>query len=422
MPPQNAERLTMIKSGEENSFVALKIHLRKYAHDGKREYAVTCEIRHRGLPSEQVALPGDAFDTNDGIICLAYPLYGRDLTHWIEDQHRPFSPAEAREITRKSLEFFGAFHSIGAAHTDIKPENLLYDSETGEFKIIDFGNSERRFKRGTPVATREYTPPEGIIGGELSPGVDIWSMACTLFQLLTGELLFDPHQVAGEKYVEFSDDDEEDEEEDIEEEEDAGEADEEEGEFKIGDLVGGKYRLIAELGCGNFATVWKARLENPHLKLPQLGELDAKAESPAQKQKKSRKPGGKQAPTPVRPQKAREARRHNRRQFGVTDAYDLALNYEHLLLMQRLLGPFPRELAKDGIYHRIYFTVGGILKYDPDPEKWPPAVSIARRLANCGISEREAGEIEAFLLPMLRFRISDRATASECLLHRWMNS
>ena len=209
----------MNPSGEENSLVALKIHLRKYAHDGEREYAVSCEIRERGLPSAQVALPLDAFDINEGIICLAYPLYGRDLADSIKDQNRPFSPAEAREIIKKSLEFFAAFHSMGAAHTDIKPENLLYHSETREIRIIDFGNSERRFKRGTPVATREYTPPEGLIGGELSPAVDIWSLACTLFEILTGELLFDPHEAAREKYLEFSDEDDEDDEDDDEDNE-----------------------------------------------------------------------------------------------------------------------------------------------------------------------------------------------------------
>ncbi len=410
----------MISSGEENPVVALKIHLRKYAHDGEREYAVTREIRDRGLPGEQVALPFEAFDIEDGIICLAYPLYGKDLTHWIKDQNRAFSPVEAREIIKKSLEFLNAFHSIGAAHTDIKPENMLYDPETREIRIIDFGNSERRFKRGTPVATREYTPPEGIIGGELSQAVDIWSLACTLFEMLTGELLFDPHRAAAEKYVEFSDDEEDEntEEEDDGDEEEDDDDEDDAGEFGIGELIGGKYRLIDELGRGNFATVWKARVENPHLELPQLARDGQRTEVLQQSQCKDRD----QSSEPPRPRKAKEARRHNQKRFGVTDAYDLALNYEHLLLMQRLLGPFPGELTKDGIYHRLYFNSDGALKFDPEPEKFTPAPSVAERLAKCGISKSEAGMIEAFILPMLRFSTLERATAGECLSHRWINS
>lgn len=401
----------MTAPSEQSPFVALKVHLRKYRHDGGREYAVTREIRERGLPNGNVALPIDAFDFNDGIVCLAYPIYGRDLTWWLKEQNCPFSAAETREIARKTLEFFDAFHSIGAAHTDIKPENLLYDQKTGDIRIIDFGNSERRFKRGTPVATREYTPPEGIIGGALSPAVDIWSLGCTFFEMLTGEILFDPHKAAAEKYLEFAED--EDEEED---EEDTPE-DDRDGEFGIGELIGGKYRLIGELGRGNFATVWRARVEDPSLELEPLKDDRQTVEFSGQKEETER---GAPPSEPTRPAKAREVRRNHRKRFGVTDAFDLALNYEHLLLMQRLMGPYPRGVAKDGIFNRVYFNKEGSLKFDPEVEELPPVPSIAERLANSGVTAKEAETIESFILPMLHYDISERATASECLSHHWL--
>ena len=40
--------------------------------------------------------------------------------------------------------------------------------------------------------TIEYRSPEVVIGAGYTSAADIWSLACTVFELLTGEYLFDP--------------------------------------------------------------------------------------------------------------------------------------------------------------------------------------------------------------------------------------
>jgi serine/threonine protein kinase len=391
--------------------VALKIHRRRYGHDGRREFFVARQIEEDGLPLESISLPLDGFQLPEGNVCLAYPLLGKDLNRWNKDRGHPFSVEETRMIAGKALVFLEAFHRTGAAHTDIKPDNFLYDPETGQFRLIDFGNTERHFKRGTPVATREYTPPEGIIGGELGTPIDLWSLACTLFELLTGELLFDPHDAAGKKYIEFAD--EEDEEADPEEEEE--ETDEEDGPCRPGLLVAGKYRLIEELGDGNFARVWRAEVLAPQQRLETLSPLRRPATS-----KRDRTTATGSADAAPKPDRAREARRNNLKRFGVTDTYDLALNYEHLLLMQNLLGPCPAELALDGIFHRIYFNGDGSLKFDPPTKSPMPEVSIRTRLCHAGVGKRDALRIESLLLSMLRYDPAERASAAQCLRHPWL--
>lgn len=61
-------------------------------------------------------------------------------------------------------------------------------------KLTDFGffckNTEKYDK---PFGTRYYMAPEIILMGECDEKVDIWALGCMLYELVTGEILFDPH-------------------------------------------------------------------------------------------------------------------------------------------------------------------------------------------------------------------------------------
>ncbi|GMF26058.1 unnamed protein product [Phytophthora lilii] len=60
-------------------------------------------------------------------------------------------------------------------------------------KICDLGNACWTTKHFTnDIQTRQYRCPEVILGKRYDTSADIWSMACFVFELLTGDLLFDP--------------------------------------------------------------------------------------------------------------------------------------------------------------------------------------------------------------------------------------
>ena len=62
-----------------------------------------------------------------------------------------------------------------------------------EIKIADLGNAcwvHHHFS--TEIQTRQYRSPEVILGIDYNHTADIWSFACMLFELLTGDFLFDP--------------------------------------------------------------------------------------------------------------------------------------------------------------------------------------------------------------------------------------
>jgi serine/threonine protein kinase len=82
-------------------------------------------------------------------------------------------------------------HSCGVLHRDLKPRNLLINSNC-DLKICDFGlsramGSELKQKSTVMtdyVATRWYRAPELLLGWhEYGPSVDIWSVGCILAEL-----------------------------------------------------------------------------------------------------------------------------------------------------------------------------------------------------------------------------------------------
>lgn len=65
--------------------------------------------------------------------------------------------------------------------------------------VVDLGNAcwiHKHFSED--IQTRQYRSPEVIIGNGYDTSADMWSLGCMVFEMLTGELLFDPQ--AGDNY------------------------------------------------------------------------------------------------------------------------------------------------------------------------------------------------------------------------------
>lgn len=75
----------------------------------------------------------------------------------------------------------------------------LFDHQGVTYKVADLGNAcwvERHFS--DDIQTRQYRSPETIINAGYDTSADIWSLACMIFELVTGDYLFDPK--ASEEY------------------------------------------------------------------------------------------------------------------------------------------------------------------------------------------------------------------------------
>ncbi|RPB00551.1 kinase-like protein [Choiromyces venosus 120613-1] len=115
---------------------------------------------------------------------------------------RPLPQETVQKITKQLLEGLEIMHKEGIAHRDLKPENIFVVSMNPVWvKLGDFGISKRTqgptpTTLHTQIATPAYAAPEVLAPDSNSEtsvytnAVDIWSLGCVIFELLTGERLF----------------------------------------------------------------------------------------------------------------------------------------------------------------------------------------------------------------------------------------
>ena len=77
-------------------------------------------------------------------------------------------------------------------HADLKPDNLLVNEQRNILKVCDLGSASPATENEiTPyLVSRFYRAPEIILGIPYDHAIDVWSIACTLFELYTGKILF----------------------------------------------------------------------------------------------------------------------------------------------------------------------------------------------------------------------------------------
>jgi serine/threonine protein kinase len=92
-------------------------------------------------------------------------------------------------------------HTKKIIHRDIKPENLLINMD-GYVNLADFGFAKKLVsdddKAFTFVGSPLYMAPEGILKKGMNLSGDSWAYAVTLYELLTGQCLFNDPAFPGD--------------------------------------------------------------------------------------------------------------------------------------------------------------------------------------------------------------------------------
>jgi serine/threonine-protein kinase len=85
-------------------------------------------------------------------------------------------------------------HRQHVVHRDIKPANVMFDAAGGELKITDFGiarlTDSNKTRTGVVLGTPSFMSPEQLQGRAVTGSSDLFSLAVTACQLLTGQLPF----------------------------------------------------------------------------------------------------------------------------------------------------------------------------------------------------------------------------------------
>ena len=124
-------------------------------------------------------------------------IEGKELKQSFDAGER-FGIKEAVRIMCELLDALQFAHDAGIIHRDVKPANLMLDSQA-RTKLTDFGVARvqgldrthaERTQAGTMVGTPAYMSPEQITGGSIDQRTDVFSAGIILYQFLTGEKPF----------------------------------------------------------------------------------------------------------------------------------------------------------------------------------------------------------------------------------------
>ena len=168
----------------------------------RREGYVTNSVNHPGA----VAVYDDHM-SEDGCAFIVMELLDGMSVEALWFKHgRVLSVQASLEIADQLLDVLAAAHESDIVHRDLKPANLFVTRD-GTLKVLDFGvarlrdaNSGKATQTGVTLGTPAYMAPEQAFGraSELDATADLWAVGATLFELLSGEAVYeadDQHEI-----------------------------------------------------------------------------------------------------------------------------------------------------------------------------------------------------------------------------------
>lgn len=174
---------------ETDRIVALKLLPAHFSDDEEFQRRFRREAHAAARLNNPHIIPIHHYGEIEGQLYVDMRLIeGRDLQAVLGEG--PLAPARAVRIIEQVAKAVHAAHQAGLLHRDSKPSNILLDDDFAY--LIDFGiaraiNDTRMTKYGNPIGTFEYIAPERLGNqAEEDARADVYSLACVLYEALTG--------------------------------------------------------------------------------------------------------------------------------------------------------------------------------------------------------------------------------------------
>ena len=172
--------------------VALKLLAPDLAADDRFRERFLRESRIAASLDHSNVIPIYEAGEADGLLYIAMRyVEGTELRSVLAREGR-LSPARALDIVGQAATALDLAHARGLVHRDVKPANILIGKSDHAY-LSDFGLTKQAStesgltEAGQFVGTAEYIAPEQIEHGDVGAWSDVYSLACVLFECLTGE-------------------------------------------------------------------------------------------------------------------------------------------------------------------------------------------------------------------------------------------
>jgi YVTN family beta-propeller protein len=173
-------------------YVALKLLPEAFSDDPeylkrfRRESHVAARLR------EPHVIPIHDFGEVSGQLFIDMRLVdGSDICTLL-DTNGPIGPQRAAYLIGQVAEALDAAHSDNLVHRDIKPSNILVTPSDFVY-VVDFGIARSAGGQqtaltitGATIGTLHYMAPERFAGQDVDGRADVYSLACVLYECLTG--------------------------------------------------------------------------------------------------------------------------------------------------------------------------------------------------------------------------------------------
>ena len=174
-----------------NRLVAVKVDERKLDTEAEQRRF----LREAGAAGRMSGHPGIVTVHDAGLLSDDRPFLvmelcpGGSLTRWMTKDPRP-SQRRVREVGVRIADALAAAHLLGVLHRDVKPANILIDAYNNA-GLADFGlatliDPEMPLSETVEAITPAYAPPEVFAKKPVTEYADVYSLAATLYAVLSG--------------------------------------------------------------------------------------------------------------------------------------------------------------------------------------------------------------------------------------------
>ncbi|MFI9360185.1 protein kinase [Kitasatospora sp. NPDC053057] len=166
----------------------------------RREAQAVARLEHPNIVTVYDSGEDIAPDGSSTPYIVMQLIDGKGLRETINEavaQYGAVPTEDALKVTIGVLNALEASHDMGLVHRDIKPGNVMFDRK-GNVKVMDFGIARAlesgvtsMTQTGMVVGTPQYLSPEQALGKPVDARSDLYSVGVMLFEMLTGQLVFD---------------------------------------------------------------------------------------------------------------------------------------------------------------------------------------------------------------------------------------